>query len=340
MFGSKIISVSKNVISYIYKFVISLPNTCVVKFNEWKAFLTDFKYKLYHLKETNYNLGFFHLQRQNLNDSIIRLKLVEKFFNPKDSKASYLLGWCYFLKNNIEKAIYYLNNANTEDTSGLGVFLKDYTKYNEIPEDICLNYRNFTAEKYTTKFHSDSIHLPYNFIQQTLSNITTLPDHYSILELGANVGLVGYEVEKRFPDKYTMVGVENAEKMIELINFYYPNYSIYDSLICSSIRNFLNETKDKFDIVISFCGLTFTNDLISYLHLIYRVLNNDGVFACCLPTTDTKTELSLKRNEFVYNAQEVKDLICKSNIFTLAHYSEMILSLNNQYSVFVCMKMK
>jgi tetratricopeptide (TPR) repeat protein len=142
MLGSRMIynfyNLSKTTICSSYRFIKNLPNLYRTKSSEFKNYLADFRHKLSNLSDTNYDLGLYHLHRQNLNDAIIRFKLIDKFLRPDDPKANYLLGWCYFFKNKAEKAIHHLNKAKAklEDKVKLGVFLENYNKCADIPDEI------------------------------------------------------------------------------------------------------------------------------------------------------------------------------------------------------------
>jgi tetratricopeptide (TPR) repeat protein len=328
---------SKRGIKSCYYAIRNLPFWYKSKIKEFKYYIATFKYRLSHLSETNLELGMHHLHKQNINDAIIRFTLVDKFLNPNDRLANYWLGWCYFLKNNYKKAIYHLQKASYSDQVKLGQFLENYSNYVEIPAEIWRQYRDFTAQYYPTSFRSDTINLPYSFIQKTMDKIVALPDSYSILELNSNIGLAGYEIRKRFPDSFTLTAIENSSAMNDLVNLYYPKLNIYDQLINSPVKDFLHNTQNKFDVILSFCGLSFTKDLKHYFECIYNISNNDGYFAFCLPVSK-KTELSLKRKEFVFNSEEIKAAIDLSKFTTLG-VNELSLGINNKYSIFICRKL-
>lgn len=342
MLSSKIItgiySMTRNSITSMYDFIRNLPTWYKAKIVELKNCLDDFKYRLQNLGPTNIELGIYHIHQNNLNDAIIRFKLVDKFFNPNDTVANYWLGWTYFLKNNYQAAVGHLQKAKNDDLVDLGNFLTNYSSYSEIPIKIWHQYRELTAEYYIHNFTSSTINLPYSFVQKALNKITDLPDNYSILELGSNVGMVGYEIRKRFPDGVTLVGVEDSNRMATLVELYYPN-EVYDQLIISSVPTFLtkaSEEANKFDIIFSFCGLTFTNNLKDYFGLVYSLLQSSGYFAICLPMS-AKTTLSLNRKEFIFAAEEVIENLEKTGFSEITH-SEISLVKNNKYSIIICKK--
>ncbi|MGX6960617.1 MAG: methyltransferase domain-containing protein [Rickettsia endosymbiont of Pentastiridius leporinus] len=327
----------KEQIKYYYLSIINIPNLIKNKILEFKNYLNDCKYKFNHLSETNYELGLDHLYRGNLGDALLRFKLVDKFFNPNDSKVYYQLGWTYFLKNNYPKAIEYLEKSNEKYRTIFINFLKNYKEVAEIPTEILGKYRDLTAKYYPNMFNNDkNIHLPYRFANESLKQITDLPDNYSILELGSNIGIVGSEVQKRFPESFTLTGVEISKLMTELQETYQPNIKIYDQIYNIPINDFLKQNSNKFDVILSFCSLTFTKDLSLYFNSIYLSLNKNGYFSLCLPTA-SNTQFLVKRKEFIFNLAEVNNVL-QNNNFTILVSEEIILAENNKYSIIVCKK--
>lgn len=327
----------KDKIKYYCLTIINIPNFIKNKILGFKNYLNDCKYKMSHLSETNYELGLDHLYRGNLNDALLRFKLVDKFFNPNDSRVYYQLGWTYFLKNDYRKAIEYLEKSNEKYKIIFVNFLKNYKNATEVPEEIWKKYRDLTTKYYTNIFNNDkNIHLPYRFVNETIKQITDLPDNYSILELGSNIGLIGYEAEKRFPESFTLTGVEISDFMNDFQEEYHRNLKIYDQIYNISVNEFLKQNSNKFDIVLSFCGLSFAKDLSTYFNLIYSSLNKLGYFALCLPTSGN-TQFSVKRKEFIFNLNEINSILQKNNFAILAS-EEIILAENNKYSIIICKK--
>lgn len=302
-------------------------------------YFIDIKYKIMHIKETNFNLGLSHLKKNNLNDALLRFKIVEKFSKPEDviiNKVNYWLGWTYFLKGNYSKSLSYLQKSPREDVVKLGTFLQNYQKLSEIPQAIWREYRDLTAGYYTSKFLNDKIHMPYSFVSKIISAITNLPDNYTILELGSNIGLVGYEARKRFPDGFIYTGVESSQEMNKLISLYYPNFNIYDQLLEISIPEFLNQQPNRYDVILSYCSLSFTKDLANYFNLIYLITNKLGYFAFCLPI-DSIAKFSIERKEFIYTIADIKEVLSKTQ-FNILNCQELDLEKSGKYYMVVCQK--
>lgn len=334
---SNIFSCSKKTFYKIYNFIPLFPSFIRSKINFYKDYTKDVKYKLNNLAETNFNLGIYHLNHHNINDAIIRFKLVMNFLDKTNKESYYYLGWCYFIKNNHKKALIYLENAKEYDKIKLLDFIKDYDKCSKIPSAILKAHRNYIGEMYVNNFNSQDIHLPYRFIQKTSSFIKELPDHYNIIELGSNIGLIGYEIKKRLPESFILKGAEISSNMIELCNMYYQNTKIYDTFLNDDIESVISNASEKFEVIISFCGLTFTNQIQNCFESIHNKLNKNGYFICCLPVTKKETFLSIKRKEFIFNINSIKTAIDKSN-FALLYNEAINISQDNDYLMIVCQK--
>lgn len=342
----------KEKITFFYRFFKDLPDFINKKRSEIKNYITDLNYKLKNLKEVNLKLGKYHITSGNINDAILRFKLINKFLSPNNLEANNWLGWCYLLKGDTEKAIKCLEKSSSIDKVKLGEFLKkhaatDYINCREVPVDIWRQYRNLIAGYYADRFfNSKGIHLPFSMTQQIMEVITELPDQYTVLELGSNIGLLGDEVRRRFPDSFMLIGVECSNSMMELVEKYYPKSNIYDQIIEESPKSFIekavNSNEDKFDVIISYCGLTFVKDLQPYFNSIYSILETGGYFAFCLPVLNTTADrqnavFSYKYGEFVFSEADVEKALstCK---FQLLKYKKFSLDKNNEYSVYVLLK--
>ncbi len=67
-----------------------------------KEFFT-IKEKCKDLRQTNYNLGIFHLEKGNLSEAIFRFRLTKKFW-PDHFDTYYQLAYCLTLKKKNEEA--------------------------------------------------------------------------------------------------------------------------------------------------------------------------------------------------------------------------------------------
>ena len=322
-----------NSIKHAYSFLSNAPALYKENLSKIKDYIEDFKYKIKNLREANFELGLYHLSKLNLNDAIIRFKLIDKFLNKNDSQANYRLGWCYFLKRNFNSSLYHLRKSGEADATELKSFIEDYSGYSEIPEKIFEQFRDFSlaSKSYFDRFEHEQAYLPTMFIQKVLEKISDLPDEYNILEINCGVGLAGIEAKKRLPDHFKLTGIEVSEKMLSVADL---TGDIYDELLNTSLKKFVSTPITyKFDIIMSLCGLIAAKDFRSYLNDINLVLNNNGYLACCLPAPVKNQDL-LKTMEYRYNLDEVEEA-CKSNDFILLGQDELELGINNKYYIYI-----
>jgi len=338
MLATKIIigiySTTTSGIKYVYNFIIDTPAWYRQNLLKIKEYIEDFKYKIKNLREANFKLGLYHLGKLNLNDAIIRFKLIDKFFNKGDVQANYQLGWCYFLKNNFQKASRHLKKAGAADSAQLGAFIENYSTYSEIPAAILQQSRDFlvNSKSYFDRFQDDKLYLPTVFVQETLDKISDLPDDYEILEINSGVGLVGVEIRKRLPDYFKLTGIEVSNKMLEVARL---NNEVYDELLNTSLTSFA-QVSLKFDIILSLNGLISARDFKSYLGDVNLLLADGGYFAFCL-VAPAKNFNPLKAKEYLYISDEIKEA-CELNNFILLGVNELKLGINNKYYIYIYRK--
>ena len=168
------------------------------------------------------------------------------------------------------------------------------------------------------------------------SQAQNLPEEYSILELGANIGVLGDEINKRMQESYQLTGDEVSEKMIDLQSKCFPDSKLYDKVENSSVESFLDSKSDKYDVVYSLDGFATNMDLKKIFASVFSMLNSNGYFAFAVKT-DKQNRLSAKLLEFVYNSQYIKGALEESG-FKILLVQEFSLEIKNNYSIFVCTK--
>ncbi len=333
---SNIITSLKNYVRSLYYSIINLPHLCKTKIISCQNYINDFLHRLKNLTETNCALGVEHLYKNNLNDAILRFKMVDKFFMPGHKNSNYWLGWVYFIKNNYEKSLLHLDKAADADEVGLRDFIKNYENCREIPAGIYSLYKDLTASIYATKFNRNNINLPQVFVNRVLDKIVDLPDHYNILEIGSNVGLVGYEVRKRFPDNFALIAIESSNIMNNLLGEYHKATHLYDQLLNIDLPELIKTNSSKYDVILSFCSLSFSSDIEYYVKSIYDMLEPSGYFAFCVPVRESVlVEFEPSRNEFIFNSDKLGNIVDITG-FTILGSEKFSLVGVGKYYMLVC----
>lgn len=328
----------KQKINLYYNFIKNFRHHCGAKMQFGLHYISDIKYKLSNLADTNLKLGLYHLYNQRFTDAILRFKLVYKYFNPGNKEAAYWLGWCYFFKRNIPVAQEYLKNCHEADAINLKHFVTNYNLVQVIPDQIWQKLRDIIAQNYINRFFSESINIPAIFIQKILQKIEHLPEEYNILELGSNIGILGGQIQKRFKGNFHLTGVECSKKMSELGEDFYNTNDFYAFISSQNIADFLenHSANHQHHLILSLCGLSYTKDLAAYLNKIYNILHDDGYFALCALEGE-KTEFDFEHKEFKYNAEKLRKEII-DNQFIIIDYSNFFNSRNSKYLLFLCKK--
>lgn len=341
MLGSKTMgaaySKTKSSVRAFAAFIINLPRWTCTKIQEAGDYLALVKSKMKNFYKTNLDLGLYHLRLGNLNDAIMRLKIVDKFIAPHDSEANYWLGWAYFLKNNHSKALYHLQISHEKDADILKNFIKNYNSAIEIPRKIWKDYKDLTTHIEMQKAGEYVANLPQEFVQNLFETMQELPKECSMLDLGCSSGFIGAIIDRKLQKNYHLTGVDDREEMLENARrLREDKRCVYDELKCSSIEEFLQANGIKFDIVISFNTLNFSRNLEHYFKQIYGAIKAKGYFALMLLAGDETGWHPLK-SEFIYSETDIAKQL-KLAEFDLIGIKEWKLKGITRYITFICKK--
>ena len=316
--------------------IMSIPNFFRQQFKRFTDDIKKLRYKLKNLTESNLDLGVYHLRCRNYNDAIFRFKLVDRFLDPDNKLANYWLGWTYFMKQDYSKSIVCLTKAKEVDEIGLLSFVKSIDSTTFIPTAIQSMHRDIIADIIVDKYVTEEQNLIVELVSEFNNQAKNLPEEYSILELGANIGMLADEMHKRMQESYTLTGVEISDKMIQLQPKCFPNSKPYDDIINAPIDEFLEKEVNLYDVVYSLDGFATNIDLKKIFTSVFSVLNTNGYFAFVV-RTDKQNGLSAKLLEFAYNPQYVRDMLEETG-FMILSVNDFSLEIKNNYSIFMCTK--
>jgi SAM-dependent methyltransferase len=295
--------------------------------------MKNFRSNLRDMTGTNIELGKFHLRCGNYTDAIIRFLLVTKYLDRGNKVANYWLGWTYFLKNNHRKALIALEQSEIQNDVDLYNFIRDIDNISEVPSDIHRMYRDIKATVFIDKFASESVNISVQAITEFNKLVTGLPEHYSILELGCNIGLLGLEIRKRMQESFDLKGVETSAELIKLQSLYSRTDETYDEIIQSDIIEFLEYDKTSYDIIMSIDGLSSSSNPEKVLSLIADHLNSGGHFLIIFKTSAI-TKFVEKYLEYSYNNQTIVKIFEQLDL-KLNSQLKINLEIKNNYSIFM-----
>jgi tetratricopeptide (TPR) repeat protein len=336
MIAPSIFSKLVDYVKWLFAFFLNIPTMLKNQFFATRKNLHALQYNLKNFAEANINLGIYHLNNQNYNDAIFRFMLVDKFMRPNDPFVNYWMGWTYFLKNNHKKAIIHLEKGAIEDKIDLLKFIKTINNVTRVPSKIYSIYRGMTMEDVIDKFFNKGYDLPKNLVIQLVGAIDNLPEKYSILEIGSNVGLAGQEIQKRMRDGFTLTAVESSLEMVKLQTRSGRDID-YDRVITSPIEEYLAEnTNEKYNIIISVDGFSMDSELSIIFKQITNRLSDEGYFAFALRTS-SGTKFSEKYLEFSYDKSYVNQVLNSCGLKAIVDL-DLGLLMKDDYCIFVCKK--
>ena len=331
MISSLLSSIVGSLKSFI-NFISDLPLLIKGRVNYIKKYLAGIRYNLSNLTDSNLDLGKYHLRIGNYNDAIFRFKLIDSYLDKNNPVANYWLGWGYFFKGKYNKALYHLEKAGTEDIVGLRDFIQNIDNLTEVPEEICRLHRDIMASSYIDRFDVAANNIPLKMVSELNAVITKLSEHYSILELGSNIGLVGFEINQRMADGFSLTGVETSAELIQLQSLYLRQDQIYNSVIQQDITSYLLDNETKHDIIISLDGLSYAANLEPAFNLIKSRLKSGGYFTLAFKTSLVNKFLT-NYLEFTYNPAEIRNTLIKVG-FQIKAELEVKSGIRNNYTIF------
>ncbi len=337
------LSLITNTIKYLRPKVTNIPSFVTYQLYRLKEEYTALRYNLNNMYTSNMELGIYHLYNKNYNDAIFRFKLIDKFLDPNNKQANYWLGWVYLLKENYKKSIIHLTKAQDEDHINLLSFVRSMNAEKKvsntikgIPDDVHQIHRDIMADLFIDRFINNDVNLPKELVSQLSKAITKLPKKYNILELGANVGILANEVNRRMQEEYSFISVESSDSMIKLQSFFYPDKKLYDQILHQPISDFLKKNKTKYNIICSMNGFASESNLQAIFSKIFTSLKMGGYFAFAL-FSGKNNHLSKQSLEFVYNIDEITDQLNKTG-FKILSVEKFPVAIKNNCYIFVCSK--
>ena len=132
-------------------------------------------------------------------------------------------------------------------------FIKEIDHISKVPSEIYSVYRGIITKDIVDKFFNKNLNLPRELIIKLIGAIDKLPEKYSILEIGSNIGFVGEEIEKRMQEGFSINGIESSAEMIKLQK-QSKRDKVYDKIINLPVENYLidNNLKNSPDYIINY----------------------------------------------------------------------------------------
>ncbi len=320
------------------------------KYQEAIIWMQEMKNKLQHLRQTNYDLGMWHYNNGNLQDAILRFKMLRRFSKIGMPELDYLLGRCYLERNQKTKAIQwleqYIRSGDDRYRSEADYCLKVAQGHSEqikqIPLSIVDRLFNLLAEKYDSIF-LQAPDLPQDEVYKIIVShfaATGHPYGNRILDLGCGTGYIA-KMLKNSKIAFAIEGVDISSKMITMCKeLKIEGMPCYDNLFHTDIDTFLQgDHSGKFDVVITSYLLGFYSNAELFCKLVSDALKKKGVVVLTFKTTTTNEDMVFDTflEEFSFNSQKLAKLF-QDNGLQIKYAKEVVFPDKDPGLVWLLMK--
>lgn len=289
--------------------------------------------KLQNVADSNLKLGLFHLEEGNINDAILRFKLVNKYLSTGNKTASYWLGWCYIIKQQFHKAEqYFCQNGEHPELVKLTANIKNIP---HITSDICAVRRNIQPIDFIDKFSSQEHNLAQIMVKNFVK-LANLPTEYRILELESGPGWLSQELKLRLQGHFHFTSTESCDKLIEMQQYLYPDKKWPDLMINDSVEEYILTEDKRYDAIFSLDGFARNSNLEEFFTSIYDLITDHGYFSFAIRISEN-THLSTKLLEYSYKEAQITTIL-RNNEFTILYNQQFMLENKNTYNIFICRK--
>lgn len=301
----------------IKEFFYTLYQTFLKILTDTKNSLKDMRDRSKDLLASNIDLAYFHLNKGNLADAIMRFKIIIYFLPEKEKiKYYYDLGRCYLYNGKLTKAVENLKLAlqyeqNKEKTEKRLQIVKDKDHLTDVPLQIISEDYDFFVTKFTQFVKNEKYLAPEETISFFKSCYKEKPESKKkeVIEIGCGFGLAGYLLKISYPH-FEITGIDISPRMIEEAKLLNTD-NTFKELIAGNYLQPLEKNK-KFDIVLSVMSLQFSKNLKDRIINIKQKLNPEGIIIACIPVLNSnqnppEASFSMQDQYFYYSEEYVKN---------------------------------
>ena len=274
--------------------------------------------KLKDIPGTNYSLGLKHLKQGNLDDAIMRFRMVS-FLKPDNYMAHYQLGRCMIMagdNDNAKKQFEKTLEINKSDQS-----TKYQLKKLEKPEQIRsvpVEIIKELAEDFVPIFEAVYLNNGYQggkeAVKAALDNIKDKNPNLNVLDLGCGSGGCGYLLQEKDVVK-NITAVEIAPTFAKFSKeLKFNKRLVYSKVVEQDIAEYLLSNKEKFDLIIADMSLYFYGDLTDVFDSVKRSLNKDGLFVLSLQAfeEEKRYKLDIEYDIFSHSKSYIQEQLNKA----------------------------
>ncbi|HTM64644.1 MAG TPA: tetratricopeptide repeat protein [Gammaproteobacteria bacterium] len=273
-------------------------------------------------RDVLFNLGVIHMQQGYAREAVKYYARAVKS-HPDFYDAHHNLATYYLMARDRENALVHFHEAvrikPNDDSSKhlIRILMHDKELKSSAPAYIQSLFDSY-ADYYDAHMRT---HLHYQVPEKLFEAVETagVLSHgkVDIVDIGCGTGLSG-ELFKPYAKK--MIGVDLSDKMLEAA----AQKNIYDELVSANIVNWLNDQKEKCDLVLAGDVLVYFGELEELIAGVKNILRPQGYFAFNVEINKNNDYALMQSGRFSHHqdylarlAQENKFEIVSADIFEL-----------------------
>jgi predicted TPR repeat methyltransferase len=289
-------------------------------------FVREFKYRLHHLPQINYDIGRAMLAEGRGRDAVMRLRL-STWLAPQHQPAWYYLGAAYLSLGKRDKATAalaqaYKLNTNHEETRFMlaaidPAILPEAKRPLTMPASIALDYFEQLAPEYDRLQSARNYRAP--MAAETALRAFLEPNriNHRLLDLGCGTGLVGTLMA---PFCEEIIGVDIARGMLSLASERRrENKSrVYSEAFQTDLRMFLPDVKEPFELITAVDVFGYVGDLGLVFEQVAQALTPGGLFLFQFePYNGTGFGMLPRLNRFGHNEAYIQQKLDNAGLETV-----------------------
>ena len=259
--------------------------------------------KLTDIPGTNYKLGLHHLRLGNIDDAILRFKMVTMFL-PENANAHYYLGKSLTIKNDIKKAQKSLETAlslksDFPEAKYIMGKIESPESLQEIPENIIMERSKWEKELSEEEI-ADKALLNKALVTSLLVNVTDKNPNLEVLDLGCRSGIRGTLLkEKEVTRKIT--GVDISEKRSSNAReVKIDGENVYDEVHNIEISKYISQKNAEYDVITAGNVFLYKRNLDILFSGLSKLLKPQGLLAIIIPATEDNEEYKLDISKDIF----------------------------------------
>lgn len=270
--------------------------------------------KLKDIPGTNYKLGLHHLKQGNIEDAILRFKMVT-YLAPDMADAYYNLGRCQLMngdpelaKENLQKAI--LLKSDFPEVNYILGKIKSPESLDAIPGNIIEEHLEWRRESIDNTADSREL-IDKIIVTAVLANILDKNPNLEVLDLGCAYGSRGMLLRNKEVVK-SIIGVDIYTKATaQAVKQIFEGEPVYNNISNQEISKYLEQNKEKFDVIFAGNVFSYKGKLEGILANIVRSLKPNGIFALVIDQGDIDEgyELDIAKDEFVHSPEYFEETL-------------------------------